>query len=99
LQPSCLNVNQEAFALLFDVCLQAPWLPEKLFTAGNAKVMHKAFVEAPMGIKNAGAFSEEDVDWFRASFCQPGAAHSTFNYYRAFVRWQLFGDTNGPVWR
>lgn len=79
--------------------LQAPWLPDKLFSAGNAKMMHKAFVDAPMGVKNAAAFSEGDLDWFRASFCQPDAATATLNYYRALVRWQLFGDSDGPVWR
>lgn len=36
---------------------QAPWLPEKTFTMGNASIMRKAFVDAPMGIRNAGVLA------------------------------------------
>lgn len=137
---------------LYMMTFQAPWLPEKTFTMGNASMMRKAFVEAPMGIRNAGvlgaacqhchqkqqqcaihelsrsclpveplvgslyeqrscyniqsltslpagAFTEQDLAWYRQAFCQPGAATATFNYYRALVRWQLFADRDDPAWR
>ena len=45
-----------------------------------------AFVGDPMGIRNKGAMSDEDLAWFRHSFCQPGAATASLNYYRALVR-------------
>lgn len=79
--------------------MQAPYLPERVFTIGNAKMMYKAFVESPMGVRNTGVITDQDVDWYRAAFCQPGAANATLNYYRGLVRWQLFGDKDGPVWR
>jgi hypothetical protein len=79
--------------------VQAPYLPEKVFTLGNANVMYKAFLTAPMGVKNTAAITDQDIDWYRASFCQPGAATATFNYYRGLVRWQLWGDSKGPAWR
>jgi hypothetical protein len=84
---------------LYVLGTQAPWLPEKIFTIGNASVMHKAFIDPPMGVKNSGALTEQDIDWFRHSFCQPGAATAALSYYKALVRWQLFEDKNSPAWR
>lgn len=89
--PSCMRI------LL--CCAQAPYLPEKSLTCGNASVMTKVFLEGDLGIRNKGAFTEEDVQWFRHSFCQPGAATAALNYYRALIWWQLFGDPDGPAWR
>lgn len=66
---------------------------------GNASIMHKVFMNSSMAIKNKGAFTDQDLAWFRSSFCQPGAATATINYYRALVRWQLFADRDDPAWR
>lgn len=85
--------------LLLLCCAQAPYIPEKSLTCGNASVMTKVFLEGDLGIKNKGAFTDEDMQWFRHSFCQPGAATAALNYYRALIRWQLFADSNDPAWR
>lgn len=97
---SSTNMNNAQYVRsLYMLTFQAPWLPEKTFTIGNASIMSKAFVDSPMGVRNAGAFTDQDLSWYRQAFCQPGAATATLNYYRALVRWQLFADRDDPAWR
>lgn len=66
---------------------------------GNGDVLDRVFVEGPMGVCNKAAITPEDMQWFKHSFCQPGAATAALNYYRAMVRWQLFADRDHPAWR
>lgn len=65
---------------------------------GNGSLLRMAFMGQPMGIQNSGAFTEQDLDWLRQAWCQPGAATGALNYYRALVWWQLFADRDDPAW-
>jgi hypothetical protein len=77
---------------------QAPLIPELQLTANDAEALGPVFTQQPAGVRNAGALREQDVDWFRAAFCQPGAATATLNYYRAFIRFQTVSDKDDPIW-
>jgi pimeloyl-ACP methyl ester carboxylesterase len=61
---------------------QLPWLPEKLFAAGGARAIGRAFRGMAVHKEN---FPDEVLDVYRRAALQPGALTAMINYYRALV--------------
>jgi pimeloyl-ACP methyl ester carboxylesterase len=82
-----------AFAREFDLAqlrkswyilfFQLPWLPERLTTLGDSRVIGEVFRDQP---NDPDAFTDDDVERYREAFSRPGAARATINYYRAYFR-------------
>jgi pimeloyl-ACP methyl ester carboxylesterase len=67
------------YALFF----QLPWLPERLFAAGN----HRAIREAFRGMAvDKSRFPDEVLDVYAREAARPGALTAMLNYYRALLR-------------
>ncbi|MEI8080614.1 MAG: alpha/beta hydrolase [Actinomycetes bacterium] len=62
---------------------QIPHLPEYLLTRDNAAVMVGSMVR---GSYVRDAFTEADLEQYRAAFAEPGAATAAINWYRAGLR-------------
>jgi len=61
---------------------QAPWLPERLLSAGSAFAL-RGLADSTV---DPDAFSPADLRRYRRAFARPGAARSAINYYRAALR-------------
>ena len=85
--PACMRRELRSFKQLrkswYIFFFQIPWLPEKLFTARNAKAVGDAF--ANMAVDES-RFPDRVTDVFRANAQKPGAIRSMINYYRAALR-------------
>jgi len=62
---------------------QLPWLPEALFRAGNYRMLLRAFRQSAV---HKDAFTDEDIEQYRAAFKNPYSATAAINYYRAMFR-------------
>jgi len=62
---------------------QLPWLPEALFRAGNYRMLVRAFRQSAV---HKDAFTDEDIEQYRAAFKNPYSATAAINYYRAMFR-------------
>jgi len=62
--------------------VQLPWLPERLATLKQGKLMEKAL----RATSRPGTFSDEDLDHYRQAWSQPGALTGMLNWYRAAAR-------------
>jgi pimeloyl-ACP methyl ester carboxylesterase len=58
---------------------QLPWLPEMLLRANNWRVT----VESLIKTSAPDTFVEEDIEYYREAWSQPGAFTSMLNWYRA----------------
>ncbi|MGH7948231.1 MAG: alpha/beta fold hydrolase, partial [Candidatus Binataceae bacterium] len=65
---------------------QLPWLPEALFRAGNYRMLDRAFRQSAV---QKDAFTDEDIEHYRAAFRNPYSATAAINYYRAMFRTTL----------
>lgn len=70
---------RSSYALFF----QMPWVPERVFLAGNAAVLRRVFAHDPV---RKGAFSAEDIERYAVAAKRPGALTGGMNYYRAAFR-------------
>lgn len=62
---------------------QIPWLPERLFRMGRARLVTGAFLGMAV---DKSRFPEEVLDVYRRAALEPGALTAMINYYRALVR-------------
>ncbi len=63
---------------------QLPWLPEMLSSANNWRVA----VESLISSSAPGTFTDEDFEYYREAWSQPGAFASMLNWYRAAIQAQ-----------
>jgi epoxide hydrolase 4 len=63
---------------------QLPWLPEMLSSANNWRVA----TESLTNTSAPGTFTEEDFDYYREAWSQPGAVTNMLNWYRAVFQAQ-----------
>lgn len=61
---------------------QLPWLPEWSLRLGNWRGLTRALTTGTC----PGAFTEADLDAYRAAWSRPGAMRAMLNWYRAIVR-------------
>ncbi len=85
--PACMRRELRTFRQLrkswYFFFFQIPWLPEKLFTAREAKAIGDAF--ASMAVDES-RFPTEVTDLYRENALRPGAITAMINYYRAALR-------------
>ena len=85
--PACMRRELRSFKQLrkswYMFFFQIPWLPEKLFTARNAKAVGDAFTNMAV---DESRFPDRVTDVFRENAQKPGAIRSMINYYRAALR-------------
>ena len=62
---------------------QIPMLPEWLLTADDGQLVGDLFRDQAA---DPDAFSEDDIERYKAAFTKPGAATGAINYYRSYVR-------------
>jgi pimeloyl-ACP methyl ester carboxylesterase len=67
-----------------------PWLPEFLVGLNRSKALAGGFRDSV----RPGAFSDADLDRYRAAWGQPGALTAMINYYRAILRKPLLPPGN-----
>lgn len=60
--------------------------------------MDQFFRGDKFGVKNRSAMTDADVDWYRSSMTQPGAATATLNYYRGLFDFQTLGTGQEEAW-
>jgi pimeloyl-ACP methyl ester carboxylesterase len=96
------NVDSEqrkrsSYILLF----QARGLAEALLTADDGAAMDACFRTGPAAVRNKGALTEADVEYYRVNLMQPGGATAMLRWYRAFMRTLTLSDQPGDaaVWR
>lgn len=70
-----------------------PWLPEFLMRHGN----FRALVGALRETKQADAFSDADVEKYRAAWSTPGALTGMINWYRALLARDWRSTSIGPI--
>jgi pimeloyl-ACP methyl ester carboxylesterase len=63
---------------------QLPWLPERILTAGNFRLLASSLVRT----SRSGTFSSEDLQRYRKAWAQPGALRAMINWYRAAARYR-----------
>lgn len=64
---------------------QLPWVPEWLIRAGNFAGLERTLRQGPV---RAGAFSDEDIRYYKQALARPGALTAALNYYRALFRYR-----------
>ncbi len=62
---------------------QLPWIPEAMMRANGFAMLLGPLRNEPLV---SGAFDEDDLAVYAASYAQPGALHAMTNYYRAMMR-------------
>ncbi len=85
--PACMRRELRSFRQLrkswYIFFFQLPWLPEKLFTARDAKAIGDAFTDMAV---DASRFPADVTDVYRDNARTPGAIRGMINYYRAALR-------------
>lgn len=74
------QMRRSLYALFF----QLPWLPETVMRLGNWRI-------AASSLRRSGkpnAFTEEDIEKYKAAWSQQGAMTAMLNWYRAVARYQ-----------
>jgi pimeloyl-ACP methyl ester carboxylesterase len=74
---------------------QLPWLPELMLRAGNFFLPIQAMRS---GAAHKEAFTDDDLEHFRAALRPPYAMTAALNYYRALARRDLLGEPAGGHW-
>jgi len=62
---------------------QVPWLPERLFRAGDHALLRRTLRREPI---RPAAFTDADIERYVEAAARPGATTATINYYRAAAR-------------
>jgi pimeloyl-ACP methyl ester carboxylesterase len=78
----------------YALAFQVPWLPEQALQANDFAVLERVFRDA-----TPAAFSEADVQRYRAALAPDGAVTAALNYYRAQFREQLGEELRGLLGR
>jgi pimeloyl-ACP methyl ester carboxylesterase len=65
--------------MVFD---QIPWLPERVMSAGDFRVLARALRSS----SRPGTFSDEDLKIYKEAWSQPGALTGMLGWYRAMLR-------------
>jgi pimeloyl-ACP methyl ester carboxylesterase len=73
---------------------QLPWLPERVLRAGNFALLGRMLRSQPT---RPGAFTPEDIGWYKSALARPGALTAALNYYRAAGRGRGPAAPLGPV--
>ena len=76
---------------------QIPWLPERLFRAGNYALLRRTLRREPT---RPGAFTDADIERYVEAAARPGSTTATINYYRAAARRRprtMLGDHSSIV--
>jgi pimeloyl-ACP methyl ester carboxylesterase len=78
---------RSSYVLFFQI----PWLPERLIPANDFAALEKLLRHQPL---NPDAFTERDVQLYKAAFAGPQGLTGPINYYRAAVRYpaDLYGE-------
>lgn len=83
--PECFEANlglKQLWASLYMIFFNMPWLPERFFLSGNAKmlaVMMKSTAKINI-------IPEWEIDIYRHNALQPGAMTAMLNYYRSVIQ-------------
>jgi len=80
LQRDFEQMRRSLYALFF----QLPWLPELSMRIGNWRA-------ASLGLRRSGrpnAFTDKDLEKYKAAWSQPGAITAMLNWYRAALRYR-----------
>lgn len=72
------QIGKSAYMFFF----QLPWLPERLLSKNNWRLMSETLGHT----SRPGAFSQADLVSYRRAWAQPGALTGMLNWYRAFFR-------------
>ncbi len=67
----------------YALAFQLPWVPEAAFAARDYAALEAMFTDERV---DADAFSEADIERYKAAFRRPGAMRSAISYYRALLR-------------
>jgi pimeloyl-ACP methyl ester carboxylesterase len=62
---------------------QLPRLPEMVFRSGDFALLERCFRREPV---HPGAFSPEEIGYYKRALARPGALTAALNYYRAAFR-------------
>jgi len=74
---------------------QVPWLPERILAAGGYRRLTALMRRSAV---NKAAFTEADLEQYRAAFGQPYALTAALNYYRALRRRDLASGSRRAAW-
>ncbi len=74
---------------------QIPWLPELLLHAGDSALLMRTIRR---GAVCKEAFTDADLEHFRAALRRPYALSAALNYYRALLRGDLIGAASADHW-
>jgi epoxide hydrolase 4 len=74
---------------------QLPVLPEALFRARNFAILDRSMRDKAV---QKDAFSDADMEYFRAAFRNPNSITAAINYYRANLRVGFISRSRGNDW-
>lgn len=81
-EPACFTPGQarrSSYFLLFVTL----YLPEWYLSHSGGREIRKMMLSAPMGVRNRGAVTEEDVLFYVDALLRPGRLTAGLNYYRS----------------
>lgn len=85
--PACMERELRTWAQWkrswYALFFQIPWLPERLFAAGNYRAIREAFRGMA---RDPSRFPDEVLDVYAREAARPGALTAMLHYYRAVVR-------------
>jgi pimeloyl-ACP methyl ester carboxylesterase len=73
---------EQAFRSWYAAAFQLPALPERVLAANDYALLERLFREQPVD----GAYTDADIERYKAAYARPGALEAMVNYYRAFGR-------------
>lgn len=87
---SWTQLRKSWYVFLFQV----PGLPEQVIGAGDYDLIGRMLCRQPV---HAGAFSAEDVRYYKHALARPGALTAALNYYRALGNPLRLTEATAPI--
>jgi epoxide hydrolase 4 len=82
-----LRTPQQLLRSYYIFLFQLPWLPELFIKYGNYRAIARAFQGMAV---DKNAFTQADIDAFKAAAAKPGALTAMLNYYRNIFQQRVF---------
>jgi pimeloyl-ACP methyl ester carboxylesterase len=82
-----LKTPQQLLRSSYMFFFQLPWLPEFVLQAGNYQLLEQAFTGMAV---DKNAFTQKDLEAYKAAAAKPGALTAMLNYYRNLLQPELF---------
>jgi pimeloyl-ACP methyl ester carboxylesterase len=83
--PAELRRARQLFRSWYMFFFQLPWLPEAALRFRDFALLGRTLRRGPA---RRGAFTEEDIEEYKAAMAKPGALSAATNYYRAAFRFR-----------